>query len=99
MDDVSTDVWQRDARAVDLGLACFAPVTLALVAAARQGVLQEPALSAVFQLKPFVAVAISLRIILPFADVLSFSDFTRGLLPTPPSPPAPKPSSEPTLPG
>ena len=79
VDDVSSDPWQRDARLVDAGLLLFAPAVLALIAAARQGVLPAAWVPAAAELKRAAALYLALRLVLPFCDVLSLSDLAEAL--------------------
>ena len=74
IDDVSSDSWQRDARLVDLALVGFAPAVLALIAAVRHGDVPREYVPLLTQAKGALALYIGLRLVLPFADVLTTSD-------------------------
>ena len=79
LDDVSTDGWQRDARLVDVALVSFAPAVLALIAAVRHGDIPREYVPLLIQLKGALALGIGLRLVLPFADVLTTRDVWAAL--------------------
>jgi len=74
VDDVSTDPLQRAARLADAALVTFPFAAAALIVAAKNGDVPREFLPAAFAAKSAIAVALALRLTLPFADVLTLAD-------------------------
>ena len=73
-DDVSTDLLQRSARASDAALIAFPLGVSAFIAAARHGDVPRELFPIFAAVKPWVAAVLAVRLLLPFADVLTFGD-------------------------
>ena len=73
-DDVSGDILQRTARLTDVLLVTFPFAAAAFIAAARHGDVPREYLPLANACKAAIAVALALRLTLPFFDVLTLDD-------------------------
>lgn len=93
-DDVSGDPLQRDARAVAWAFLSFAPAVALLAASFRAGALPQELAPHLEVARRGAALALAVRLLLPFADVLTSRDLVLALglaRPPPPRSPAPPP--------